>query len=222
MLSFKKPTRMDIQEVDMVYSSFLSECIKRGIVTKDMLIKSYGDFGGYLSKDEVKDYSDTYDKFLNKQKELQSIDEGSDDAQKVVKEIVRLHNKIQEFEMREQDLFSKTAEVIARNKTILWLVFNFIYQKDGDTLVPVFAGSTDEEKYEAYEALEEEDPKRLEEIVARASLYVSFWFTGRASSTEEFKELDTLLNDNGKDPESTDEDSGGEPEDKVADEEGSS
>lgn len=193
-LGFKRPSRMDIQEIDMVYSSYQSDCIKRGIITKDMLVKSYKDFGGYLSEQEVKQYTDTYEEFLSKQKQLADLKDGSEDSQELVKEIIKLYNDIQDFEMQEQDLFSKTAEVIARNRTILWIVLSFIYEKDGDNWKPIFAGGNDEAKFESYEKLEDEDPFKLDAIISRSSLFVSFWFTGRATTSEDFKAVEDMLN----------------------------
>jgi len=42
----KEPNRRQIEEADMEYSIEMSQCVKRGILTKAMLAKKYSDTGG--------------------------------------------------------------------------------------------------------------------------------------------------------------------------------
>ena len=46
----KEPNRRQIEEADMEYSIEISQCIKRGILTKAMLAKKYSDSGGLMAE----------------------------------------------------------------------------------------------------------------------------------------------------------------------------
>ena len=54
-LAIRKPTRLELDDADMMFSRFQSECIQKGILTKEMLLKSYKNFGGTLSNQEEKE-----------------------------------------------------------------------------------------------------------------------------------------------------------------------
>ena len=51
----KKPTRRIMDEAEAQYAVEMSKNIKRGIVTKAMLVKKYADTGGTLTEEETKD-----------------------------------------------------------------------------------------------------------------------------------------------------------------------
>ena len=50
----KEPNRRQIEEADMEYSIEMSQCVKRGILTKAMLAKKYSDSGGLLAEEDAK------------------------------------------------------------------------------------------------------------------------------------------------------------------------
>ena len=56
----KEPTRRELEEADMEFSIEMSECIKKGILTKAMLAKKYSDTGGVLSENDAKRLVDLY------------------------------------------------------------------------------------------------------------------------------------------------------------------
>ena len=49
----KDPSRRQLEEADMEYSIEMSNCIKKGILTKAMLAKKYSDTGGMLSESDA-------------------------------------------------------------------------------------------------------------------------------------------------------------------------
>ena len=56
----KEPNRRQIEEADMEYSIEMSQCVKRGILTKAMLAKKYSDSGGLLAEQDAKNLSKKY------------------------------------------------------------------------------------------------------------------------------------------------------------------
>ena len=49
-IGIKEPTRRELEEADMEFSIEMSNCIKKGILTKAMLAKKYSDTGGLLAE----------------------------------------------------------------------------------------------------------------------------------------------------------------------------
>jgi len=56
----KEPNRRQIEEADMEFSIEMSQCVKRGILTKAMLAKKYSDSGGLLAEEDAKNLSSKY------------------------------------------------------------------------------------------------------------------------------------------------------------------
>ena len=56
----KEPNRRQIEEADMEYSIEMSQCVKRGILTKAMLAKKYSDSGGLLAEEDAKTLTSKY------------------------------------------------------------------------------------------------------------------------------------------------------------------
>ena len=56
----KEPNRREIEEADMEYSIEMSQCVKRGILTKAMLAKKYSDTGGLLAEEDAKNLNAKY------------------------------------------------------------------------------------------------------------------------------------------------------------------
>ena len=56
----KEPNRRQIEEADMEYSIEMSQCVKRGILTKAMLAKKYSDSGVLLAEQHAKNLSKKY------------------------------------------------------------------------------------------------------------------------------------------------------------------
>ena len=50
----KEPNRRQVEEADMEYSIEMSQCVKRGILTKAMLANKYTDTGGLIAQEDAK------------------------------------------------------------------------------------------------------------------------------------------------------------------------
>jgi hypothetical protein len=93
--------------------------------------------------------------------------------------------------MEQQSLYEQTAEVRARNKTILWWILALSYGGDDNAYFP---GKTFDDKLAVYDELSEEEDDFINTVIQRLTYFVSFWFVGRASTQEEF---DAMLREQG-------------------------
>jgi len=59
-LVMKQPNRRQIEEAELEFSVEMSNCIKRGILTKAMLAKKYSDTGGLLAEEDAKALTKMY------------------------------------------------------------------------------------------------------------------------------------------------------------------
>ena len=197
-VQIKRPNRRELEEAELEYSVEMSNCIKKGILTKAMLGKKYSDTGGLFSEEDSNDYADMYKEALDMQNEYMRLDtvKKRTEAQekrfdKLKSEISFNRKKIVEFESNFQSLFDHTADVKAQNKVLLWycLHLTYVYNEEKDNFEPYFIGDTFEEKTEYYYELEEQDDPFYTELIQKASTTLAFWFFNQASNQEEFEEL---------------------------------
>lgn len=211
-VGLRKPTRREIDEADMTYSAYVSECISRGILTREMLLKKYKDFGGALSDDEVKEYRHLLKQIVSKNQQLLKT-KAKKKKEELEAEIEEIFNQLQEIEQQQEELFGRTAEVIARNQTILWLAFLLSHDVSKTEEPPIFEGLDHDERYDAYSEFEENSLEDAQLLLEKICLYIAFWYSNRGVGPEEFKALDTYLSSNdeeiedGEDAENIDGDS---------------
>lgn len=205
----KKPSRRQIEEADLEYSVEMSRCVKKGILTKAMLVKKYSDTGGLMSETEAKGLYEMYQRLMELQSEYtrnetMNKDEPSykkkNDA--LVLEMAEVRDKIVKTEMAYQSLFDHTADMKAQNRLLLWYIINltFIQREGEDKPSPYFKGEDFEDKLEDYYAKEESEDFQYFEIANKISRIAAFWFYNQASSKQDF---DALFEDKGEETETT-------------------
>ena len=69
----KQPSRKNMEDADLQYSVEMSNCVKKGILTKGMLTKKYSDTGGMFSEDDAKELMKLYSVVTSWQNELTRI-----------------------------------------------------------------------------------------------------------------------------------------------------
>lgn len=197
-LAIRKPTRFELDDADMMFSRFQSECIAKGILTKEMLIKSYKNFGGTLSNQEEKEYSKIFSSFVESRRKLDKA-KTKKDREIYQKEIDTYYSSLRDIEMEHEHLFDRTADVIARNKTILHLsllmgLIDTNEDPEGDPIFnSIYSGEEFEERYANFCEKEEENSDDAHSVLSRLTLFVTFWYYGDKSITEEdFKKYDEL------------------------------
>jgi len=203
-LSIKKPSRGLFDEAELFFGVRLSEGIKAGLLTRALLAKRFSNDGGVFSDSDKEEYTKLYVKLFELQTEFQrvSLKEEKDRSEsekseykRIIKEIAQTREKLQDYEFAQASLFEQTAENRARNKTIMWWVLQLSQlQDDEGKFQDLFKGSSYEEKLEAYDLVEEKSEDSWERKALSKFVYlISFWYTGRASSQEEFEKLVKLI-----------------------------
>ena len=203
----KKPSRRQIEEADLEYSVEMSRCVKKGILTKAMLVKKYSDTGGLMSETEAKTLYQLYQKLMELQREYtenETVNKGETNRQKKTEELTfemaKVRDQIVKTEMAYQSLFDHTADMKAQNRLLLWYIINLTYiQREGDSKpVAYFKGEDFEDKLEDYYQKKESGDLQYFEIARKVSNIAAFWFYNQTAVKEDF---DGLLTDKSEDEE---------------------
>ena len=194
----RKPTRSMYDEAELFYGVKLAEGVKAGLLNHALLAKRYNNDGGIYSEDQKDDFANTYFELLHDQTEYQQLaikgeerdDKESKEFEELEKKLSMNRRKLQAYEAEKASLFDQTAETRARNKTVFWWVLSLSYkEEESGENNPVFGTGSFDEMLTRYDEMEDSDDPYFEELIQRLVYYISFWYSGRASTKEEFDEL---------------------------------
>ena len=199
----KKPNRKTYDEAELFYGVKLSEGIKAGLLTKTQLAKRYDNDGGPFSDGQKQEYSTLLLNIFDRESEVQKLQLNLDNVEEEEKreklttnliELTQLREKMREFEVFHCSIFDQTAEGRAKNQTVIWWVLFSSYWKEeeGSDFAPVFDGKSFDTKLESYDEIEEKEDLFWQEVIRKFSYFVGFWYSGRATNEEEFKEIESL------------------------------
>lgn len=203
----KEPTRRDLEEADMEFSIEMSNCIKKGILTKAMLAKKYSDTGGLLAESDANKLVDLYAELADSEGEFTRRTLQNKNVErlpeKVKKEIDKLtarvaicRRDIVALESSYQSLFNHTADTKAQNRIILWYVTHLAHFKSKDDkdaeFKPLFEGKTFEGKIDSYYSQDEQEDSLFQLVAGRLAALISYWYFSTETTKEDF---DKILND---------------------------
>lgn len=195
----RKPNRALYDDAELFYGVELSLAMKEGLLTKAQLATKFSDEVGTLSQNDRKKYVESYTRLLKVESEFQTKtlkkeeernQQEKDEINQLLAEMAELRTTLQEIESTQQSLFDYTAETRARNKTILWWVFNLTYYDNGQL---VFGPGDFKSKLAKYDEFEENEDNFMVLLGRRLMYLVSFWYTGRAEDAKEFDEAAKLI-----------------------------
>lgn len=196
-LAIRRPTRLEIDDADMMFSIFQSDAIKKGILTKEMLSKAIKNYGGILSSQEEKEYSKIFASYVETRKKLEKA-KSKKEKDNLQKELDLYYSSLRDIELEHEHLFSRTADVIARDKTIMHisLLVSMIDLNDTDEgeaqWVPLYQGDEFQDRYNDF-CQKELDDTDAEGILAKINRFVTFWYYSDKGVTEkEFQDYDLL------------------------------
>jgi len=201
-LKIKKPSRKLYDEADLFYGVKLSEGIKAGLLTKTLLAKRYENDGGPMSNPEKEKYAKLYIELYDKENEVQKIQlnlEKLDEEKKKEKlteaivEMSTIKQQLHQFELSQQSLFDQTAEVRARNQTIMWWVLHLSYSVENGEEQEFFPGTSFDDRLNVYDELEEKEDAFWAEAIRKFIYFISFWESGQISTEEEFTEAEKVF-----------------------------
>jgi hypothetical protein len=198
-----KPNRKLFDEAELFYGIKLSEGIKAGLLTKSLLAKRYQNDGGAMSEPEKEKYATLYLELYRLQSELQRLELNLDnlskeDKDKKIEELVlqisETKRDLQEIENYHSTLFDQTAENRARNQTIMWWVLNMSFYSENGVDFKSFFGEGDYyKKIDVYDSFEEMEDDFNRRAMLKLAYFISLWYMGRASTFEDFKNMDSAL-----------------------------
>ncbi len=200
-LIMKQPNRRQIEEAELEFSVEMSNCIKRGILTKAMLAKKYSDTGGLLAEEDAKALTEMYVKYgeLSQESERLQIknvktDKDKERVKQISGDIAVLRKNIINVETSYSNLFNHTADMRAENKVIQWYILHLTYiqKSDEDEMTPLFEGRDFEDKLQRYYELEEDGDELYDLVGGKIAALYSFWYYSSGSVEKaDFEKLDT-------------------------------
>lgn len=199
-LIMKQPTRRQIEEAELEFSVEMSNCIKKGILTKAMLAKKYSDTGGLLAEEDAKALTKMYVQYGELSQESEKIqiknsktEKDEERIKEISGEIAVLRKDIINVETSYSNLFNHTADVRAENKVIQWYILHLshIQKSDEEEIKPLFEGNDFEQKLQIYYELEENGDELYDLIGGKIAALYSFWYySSGAVSAADFEKLD--------------------------------
>lgn len=198
----RKPSRRQIEEAEMEYSIEISNCVKKGILTKAMLSKKYSDTGGLMSETDAINLQKLYSQHQRLILDFEEVNIKKRKTAKDKKKVEEIQEQINgtkreiiDLEMGYSSLFNHTADTKAQNRVITWYMLNLthIHKEDEEEseAIPLFDGETFEEKREAYYSMEEDDDNEFyDSIRSKLTTIVSFWFFSENAEEKDFEKLE--------------------------------
>lgn len=192
----KQPSRRNLEDAELQFSIELSNCIKKGILTKGMLTKKYSDTGGILSEGDAKELVVLYNKITEYQNELLRLTSKSDyDKQAesvIIDKITTTRMRMVQVESLYRTLFENTADNIAQNNVVRWFCLHMAHTQvmpDGN-IEPMFKGSTTEQKLESLHQMDENEDEIYNKAYRKLATFMSFWFFSKNAKREDFEKLE--------------------------------
>jgi|TARA_R110001632_G_scaffold35298_3_gene89144 hypothetical protein len=188
----KKPGRRLVNEAEAQYAIELSKNIKKGIVTKSMMVKKYADAGGALTEDETKGMVRKLQKsneIGNKIQMLTSVDKKQNRKEilELESELLQLRKDLVDIEMSLQGVYEHTADARAERSMLLWYVVQLSKKIENGEEKDFFKGLLFEDQlddlYEKDENGNENEQKALGKFMAAAS----YWFYNSDATQEDIE-----------------------------------
>jgi hypothetical protein len=187
-----KPSRRMIDEAEIFYAVEMSKAVKKGILTKAMLVKKYADTGGTLTEDEttdllrvMKDYND----LKNEYQLLKSKKEDEKRQKELEVQMLKTNRQILELESALQGVYQHTADARAERSLIMWYIINLSNVKIDGRVEDFFDGAVYEDQVESFYDKDENGEKYEKTIIDNLMKATSFWFYNQNATQKEIDEF---------------------------------
>lgn len=197
------PKRSKLEEGEMYYAARVSENIKNGIMPTSILIRKFDEQGGFLSDSEMKYQNSMREEALEINRKIDDISKESKaslneqfklESEKKLEILIDRYYDIQEELLKIQQsidtFFEQSAEIKARNRTIVWWILNICYDLNDGKEEHFFKGKTLEEKLNSLDDLEESEEEFIGYLIKKLSYFVSYWYSSRINKEEQFNEIE--------------------------------
>lgn len=193
----KQPSRKNMEDADLQYSIEMSNCVKKGILTKGMLTKKYSDTGGSLSEEDAIELNKLYSMVISWQNDLTRVNSKSEVDKEaetaLIDKILVAKARIVQLESDNQTLFNNTADTIAQNNVIRWFCLNMAHTQvmPNGNIEPMFKGLTLEDKINNLYAMDEAEDPIYKKAYRKLATFVSFWYFSKNAQKEDFEKLES-------------------------------
>ena len=188
----KQPTRRIMDEGEAQYAIEMSKNIKKGIVTKAMLIKKYADTGGTLTEAETKDMVRKIQKsneIGNKIQMLTAVDKKKHEKEieELNSELLILRKELTDLEMSMQGVYDHTADARSERAMLLWYAIQLAREiKDGEETL-FFNGLLYEDQLEDLYKKDEDGSELEKKALSKIMTAVSYWFYNNNATQEDIE-----------------------------------
>lgn len=195
----KKANRAELEEIDLFRAATESEYIRRGILPVTLLQKRYAADDGVFSEKEKKDHEVLTEKFVKLQSEYSELvkipekdrtEEQKKKTEETFKELSDVFGKFNELENLTNNLYNRSAEALARNRSILYMVLMLSYEEKDGKPVSVFGDGDFNKRLEQYDKMEEGEKDFDYQLIQKLLYLFSMSYLGKATTKEE---LDSAL-----------------------------
>ena len=186
----KKPSRRIVDEAEAQYAIELSKNIKKGIVTKDMLVKKYADTGGSLTEEETKDTLrklQRSNEITNKVQMLSAT--GKEKNKSEIEELVQIRKNLIDIEMSVQSVYEHTADARAERSMLLWYAVQLGGIVEEGEEKSFFDGLIYEDQLNNLYEKDEEGEDFEKEALNKLMLVVSYWFYNNQAGEKDIEEF---------------------------------
>ena len=194
-----KPNRSQVEDSEIFRAATESEYIRRGVISATLLQKRLLNDGGVLTEQEKKEYDTLRETFIEKQAiyakiievaEAERTEEQNVKTKELIKELGDIMERMGQIENSSSSLFNRTAETLARNKTVLWLVLNLSHEDKEGKNIPFFGAGDYDARLKKYDEMEEREDEFEYSVIKKLLLICNLWYLGKATTKDDF---DTYL-----------------------------
>lgn len=190
----KKPTRRVIDEAEAQYAVEMSKNIKRGIVTKAMLVKKYADTGGTLTEEETKDMVrklQRSNEIANKVQLLTGTNkkENKKEIEELNSELLVLRQELADLEMSMQGVYDHTADARSERAMLLWYTIQLARKIEDGQEALFFDGLLYEDQLESLYEKDENGSSMEQEALNKFMSVISLWFYNNSVTQEQLDEF---------------------------------
>jgi hypothetical protein len=188
----KKPTRRIMDEAEAQYAIEMSNNIKKGIVTKAMLVKKYADTGGTLTEAETKDMVKKLQKsneVANKIQMLTATDKKKNEKEieELNSELLILRKDLTDIEMSMQGVYDHTADARSERAMLLWYTIQLAREIEDEQEVLFFDGLLYEDQLEDLYKKDEDGTDLQKEALNEMMTAISYWFYNNSATQEQIE-----------------------------------
>ena len=190
----KKPSRRIMDEAEAQYAIEMSNNIKKGIVTKAMLVKKYADTGGTLTEAETKDMVKKLQRsneLANKIQMLVATDKKGNkkEIEDLNAELLILRQELTDIEMSMQGVYEHTADARSERAMLLWYTIQLVRVIEEGEETLFFDGLLYDDQLESLYKKDEDGSDLEKEALGKMMSAISYWFYNNQATQEQIEEF---------------------------------